>query len=210
MNIRQLLVGTVLLLLALPMPGVVAGHEPKFRPLLDGKSLQGWHIIGGGEWTVEDGVLHGKNVVSEPKHGHLVTDQQYGDFTARLKYKSIAGNSGFYFRIEKVPGDVGVKGFQAEIDAANDIGGLYETNGRAWVVKPTAEQVKKYFKPGDWNEMTVVAKGGDITVTVNGTVTAQLKNDPGRKTGYLALQLHGGQDCEALFKDLEISGEPVK
>ncbi len=210
MNTRQLLPAAVIALIAIVtscLLSSVRADEPNFRPLFDGKSLAGWHVIGGGKWTIEEGVLHGKNVASEPKHGHLVTDDQYGDFTARLKYKSIAGNSGLYFRIEKVPGDVGVKGFQAEIDAANDIGGLYETHGRAWVVQPTAEQVKKYFKPGDWNEMTVTARGRDITVTVNGVVTAHLKNDPGRTTGYLALQLHGGQDCEVYFKEMEISGE---
>jgi hypothetical protein len=184
-------------------------EEPKFRPLFDGKSLEGWHTIPGGEWKVEDGVIVGRNKASEPRHGHLVSDEQYGDFTVRLKFKSIRGNSGLYFRIEKVPGDVGVKGFQAEIDPANDIGGLYETHGRAWVVKPTPEEVKKYFKPGDWNEMTVDAQGKNITVTVNGVKTAELKGDPGRTTGYLALQLHGGQDVEVYFKDLEIAGKPL-
>lgn len=185
-------------------------EEPKFRPLFDGQTLEGWHKIGGGEWKVVDGQIRGKNVASQPQHGHLVTDEQYGDFTIRLKYKALAGNSGLYFRIEKVAGNVGVKGFQAEIDAANDVGGLYETLGRAWVVQPKAAEVKKYFKPGEWNEMTVTANGKDITVTVNGTKTAELKNDPGRSTGYIALQLHGSQDCEAWFKEIEIAGEPVK
>lgn len=205
MNIRLSL--AFLLLMAAAQ---ARADEPKFRPLFDGKTLEGWHQIGGGEWKIVDGELRGKNVASEPKHGHLVTDDQYGDFTIRLKYKALAGNSGLYFRIEKVPGAVGVKGFQAEIDAANDVGGLYETSGRAWVVKPTAADVKKYFKPGEWNEMTVTAKGKDVTVTVNGTKTAELKNDSGRTQGYIALQLHGGQNCEAWFKEIEIAGEPVK
>ena len=43
-------------------------EEPKFRPLFDGKSLAGWHKIGGGEWKVVDGEIHGKNVASQPKH----------------------------------------------------------------------------------------------------------------------------------------------
>jgi hypothetical protein len=36
--------------------------------------------------------------------------------------------------------------FQAEIDADRDDGGLYETNGRAWVYKPREEDVKKWFR----------------------------------------------------------------
>jgi hypothetical protein len=86
--------------------------EPAFRPLWDGKSLDAWHTIPGGEWKIEEGAIVGRNVASDPRHGHLVTDGQYGDFTIRLKFKAINGNSGLYFRIEKVPGDVGVKGFQ--------------------------------------------------------------------------------------------------
>jgi hypothetical protein len=181
-----------------------------FRPLWDGKSLEGWHTIPGGEWKIEEGVIVGRNEASDPRHGHLVTDDQYGDFTVRLKFKAVKGNSGLYFRIEKVPGDVGVKGFQAEIDAANDVGGLYETHGRAWVVQPKPEQVKEFFKPGEWNEMTVSAAGRNVVVHVNGVKTAELKDDPGRTEGYLALQLHGSQDVEVHFKDLEIAGKPLK
>ncbi len=57
------------------------------------------------------------------------------------------GNSGLYFRIAET-GSSGVTGFQAEIDSVQDVGGIYETNGRSWVAQPTAEEVKKWFKPG--------------------------------------------------------------
>jgi hypothetical protein len=53
--------------------------------------------------------------------------------------------------------------------------------------------------------MTVAAHGGDIVVTVNGKETARLKNDPGRTFGTFALQVHGGQDCDVWFKDIEIA-----
>ena len=92
---------------------------------------------------------------TEPRHGQLVSDKRYKDFTVRLEFRSIQGNSGLYFRVDPVDQPVGVLGFQAEIDPANDIGGLYETGGRAWVVQPTPEQVKQYFKPGQWNAMSV-------------------------------------------------------
>ena len=89
-----------------------------------------------------------------------------------MKYRSVKGNSGLYFRSEKRRGNIGIAGFQAEIDAAKDVGGLYETGGRAWVVKPKAEAVAKYFKPGEWNQMTVSAKGRRVVVHVNDTKTA--------------------------------------
>jgi len=122
----------------------------------------------------------------------------------RLKFKALKGNSGFYFRVDEVGGEAGVHGFQAEIDESKDIGGLYETGGRGWVFQPTAEEVATWFKPGQWNQMTVSAQGRRIVVHVNGQKTAELKNDKGRLEGHLALQLHGGQDVHVMFKDIEI------
>ena len=135
--------------------------------------------------------------------GHLVTDKSYSDFTVRLKYKAVSGNSGFYFRIEE-KGASGVSGFQAEIDAEKDAGGLYETNGRTWVSQPSPEDVKKWFRPQEWNTMSVSAHGGRIAVEVNGQRTAELLNDKGRTEGKLALQVHANLDCDLYFKDIEI------
>ena len=178
----------------------------QWKPLWDGKTFSGWHIIGKGKWEITNGAIHAIHLKEEKEFGHLVTDKTYKDFTARLKFKSLKGNSGFYFRIEE-KGASGVSGFQAEIDAKNDVGGLYDTNGRAWVSKPTPEQVNQWFKAGEWNEMTVSAHGRHITVTVNGIKSAELSNDPGRAEGKLALQVHANQDCDDWFKDLEIQAE---
>ena len=174
-----------------------------WKSLWDGKTLDGWHVIGRGEWKIEEGAIHGIHPASEESYGHLVTNQSYGDFTIRLKFKALKGNSGLYFRIEE-KGFSGVTGFQAEIDATKDVGGLYETNGRAWVSQPTPEQVASWYKPGEWNEMTVSAHGGHIVVHVNGKKSAELKNDPGRKEGRFALQVHGAEDVDVWFKDIEI------
>jgi hypothetical protein len=180
-----------------------------WKPLFDGKSLDGWTALPGGKWGVKDGVILGTSEHTDPRHGILISNEKYKDFTIRMKYKSVAGNSGFYFRVDKSGDAVTVHGFQAEIDPAKDIGGLYETGGRAWVVQPTAEQVKKYFKPGEWNDMTVSAHGKRIVVTVNGIQTADLPDDPGRLEGYLGLQLHGGMDMHVEFKDIETLTPPA-
>jgi len=176
----------------------------EWKPLWDGKSLAGWDKIGGGDWKIEEGVLHGTAASTEPRHGHLITKEQYDNFAVRLKYFARKGNSGLYFRTEPKNDAVGVAGFQAEIDPEKDAGGLYETSGRGWVSQPKPEDVKKWYRPNAWNEMSVVALGNRIVVHVNGIKTAELKNDPGRTKGHIALQLHGGQDMDVQFKDVEI------
>jgi hypothetical protein len=193
-----------LLLLALALAGASPTRAAENgTPLWNGKNFEGWHVIGKGHWEIIDGAIRGTHAKEEQEYGHLVSDRVYRDFTARLKYKSVKGNSGFYFRIEE-KGFSGVTGFQAEIDPEKDAGGLYETNGRGWVVQPRPEEVKRWFKPGQWNEMTVSARGGDIIVHVNGMKSAELKGDPGLREGKFALQLHGGEDCEVWFKDIMI------
>ncbi len=191
------------LILVLLLSGVFLRAEERWQSLWDGKTLAGWHVIGNGMWKIEDGAIHGMHTKAEQEFGHLVSDQTYTDFTIRLKFKSVKGNSGLYFRSDEV-GYGGVSGFQAEIDALVDVGGLYETNGRNWVSQPSPDAVTSWFKPGEWNEMIVSARGGHITVRINGKTSAELKSDPGRSTGKFALQLHARQDCEVWFKDLEI------
>ena len=175
-----------------------------WKPLFDGKTLKGWHTLPGGKWEVRDGIVVGSSASSERRHGLLVTDRRYKDFTVRLKFKALKGNSGFYFRADEIGSGVGVHGFQAEIAESEDVGGLYETGGRAWVVKPAPEDVARWFKPQEWNQMTVSAHGRRIVVHVNGRKSAELKKDKGRLEGHLALQLHGGQDMNVMFKDIEM------
>lgn len=174
-----------------------------WQPLWNGKDFDGWEPIGGGKWTIDNGTIHGTSVASEPRHGHLITAKSFTDFAVCLQYKAIQGNSGLYFRVEE-GGTAGVQGFQAEIDPQKDAGGLYETDGRGWVVQPSPEDVKSWFKPKEWNEMSVVALGKRIVVHVNGKRSAELRDDPGRSTGRIALQLHGGQDMDVMMKDIRI------
>ncbi len=176
----------------------------RWKPLWDGKSLDGWTAEGGGTWTIEDGAIVGRNPASEKRHGHLFLDAPQKDFTIRMRFRATEGNSGFYFRTEKQPGDLGIAGFQADIDAARDTGGLYETGGRGWVARPAAKVFEKHFRPGEWNEMTVSAHGKRVAVHVNGAKFSEVRDDPGRREGLIALQVHGGQDVEVRFRDLEM------
>jgi len=176
----------------------------EWQPLFDGKTLKGWHVLPGGNWKVDKGMIVGTSEKSDPRHGLLVTDKIYRDFEIRIKYLAVKGNSGLYFRVKEVGGSYGVEGFQAEIDPLQGAGGLYETSGRGWVVEPDSADVKKWYKPGEWNTMTVSAKDRSVVVHVNGYKTAEIHNDSGRTEGHIALQLHGEQDMLVSFKDIEI------
>jgi hypothetical protein len=174
-----------------------------WKPLWNGKDFTGWSQIGKGRWEVVEGAIRGLQRAEEKEYGHLITDQEFTNLTVRVQYKAVAGNSGLYFRVAP-SGFSGVTGFQAEIDAHQDAGGLYETNGRGWVVRPAAAEVNRWFRKGDWNTMTVSAHGRRVAVDVNGHRTAELREDAGRTSGHLALQVHGGQEVEVWFRSVDL------
>jgi len=178
-----------------------------WKPIFDGNSLDGWTATPGGQWEVKDGAIRGTSPASDPRHGLLLSEELHNDFTVRLKFKVIRGNSGFYFRAQRVDDPVTVHGFQAEVCDNDDTGGLYETGGRAWVAQPDKAWMakEKVNRPGEWNEMWVSAHGSRLVVHVNGHRTVDLVDaEQTREEGHFGLQLHGGQDMEVEFKDLAL------
>lgn len=183
---------------------IAQAADREWIPLIKRESLNGWHTLPGGKWELKDGVVTGTSDKSEPRHGLLVTDRQFSDFEAKAKFRVLEGDSGFYFRVEEKRDAVGVHGFQVEVDSSLETGGLYETGGRGWVVQPDPDRFKKHYTPGQWSDLRLYAKEGHIVVHINGYKTAELKDDPGRSKGHIALQLHGGQDMHVQYKEIYI------
>jgi hypothetical protein len=168
--------------------------------------LEGWHVIGNGNWTFHDGIIEGQQTKAEKTYTHIVSDRRYKDFRATLMFKCLEGNSGFYVRSE--PDENGrMHGIQCEIDVAKDVGGFYESWGRNWLSQPTKDAVAGYFKPMEWNEMKVECVGPHVTSWINGTKAAEIDDTKQRMEGICALQIHGGQDVHVMFKDIKI--EPI-
>ena len=204
------LIRTLCIVMALTAPVLAAEEKPsrgEWKKLFDGKTLDGWHHFGEGKWVVEDGAIVGRTDKAAKLYSLLISDGVYHDFDVRFKFKSIQGNSGFYIRMVTEPPDK-AHGLQIEVDPRKNSGGIYESYRRAWVDQPTPEEVAGYFKKDEWNDVTISAHGGDVTVTVNGVVSAQLKDDPSRPAGQLAMQMHAGNEMLVYFKDIEIKAVP--
>lgn len=183
---------------------VACSTGPRFTSILQPGSFDGWHEAPGGSWTWRGDVLVGTSPKSEPRHGILLSDARYSDFEVRVEFRVLSGDSGFYFRVEEKGGRVAVNGFQSEVDTTLDTGGLYETGGRAWVVKPDHERMRELYRAGEWTRLRIRAVGRDVDVWINDEQTASLRDDPGRTEGHLGLQLHGGQDMRVEVRSLEL------
>ncbi len=200
-----LTIASVLLLVGVLSPDVIAAEPKKARwkPLMDGKTLDGWHKVGDGTWNVEKGMFVGR-ADNAKLYGLLVSDAVFKDCTVRLKFKCLSGDSGFYIRTIIKPPEK-AHGLQVQVGRLDSgVGGIYESYGRAWLDKPSVDQEKKFLKEDDWNEMVIVARGGRVTVHVNGTKTAELKDDPSRPEGHFALQMHSNCVMHVMFKEIAI------
>ena len=209
MNRWRLIVGCVWLLSCIVLSFSAEAAEEKkttWKPLMDGKTLTGWHKVGDGTWAVEDGAFVGR-ANKEKLYGLLVSDKTFKNFTVRLKFKCLSGDSGFYIRTIIKPPEK-AHGLQVQVGrAGSGVGGIYESYGRAWLNRAKPDVEKKFTRNDDWNEMTIAAHGGHVVVHVNGVKSAELKDDPSRPEGHFALQMHSGCVMQVMFKDIAILGE---
>jgi hypothetical protein len=170
---------------------------------MDGKTLAGWHKVGDGSWTVEDGAFVGR-ANSEKHYGLLFSDRTFKDFTVRFKFKVISGDSGFYIRTRfKEPDEA--HGMQVQVGLlGSGVGGIYESYGRKWLIKPADDLERSYTRDHQWNEMVIEARGNHIAATVNGIESFTLDDDQKASEGHFALQMHSGNPMHVMFKDIEI------
>ena len=192
---------TVFLLLAIAMVSITNGQSTE--KIFNGKDLTGWTIHGTEKWYVEDG-----NLVCESgpdkNYGYLSTNKNYKNFDLKLKFKQEAnGNSGVFIR----SGIEGVKisGWQVEVAPLNSsTGGIYESYGRGWIIKPKPED-EKHLKVGKWNTLRIVANGDEVTSYLNGKQMVYLKDEKiGKGDGFIALQIHDGGGIKVRWKDMKI------
>lgn len=108
--------------------------EAGFRPLFDGKTLDGW--AGDSRlWSVKDGAIVGstEGVTLDSNQFLIYRKSQFKDFILRAEVKLRNHNSGIQFRSEELPNYV-VKGYQADMAEDNWWGGVYEERGTRGVM----------------------------------------------------------------------------
>lgn len=171
--------------------------------LFNGVDLSGWTIHGTEKWYVEDGDLVCENG-SDNEYGYLSTDEYYDDFILTLEYKQESnGNSGVFFR-STLDGII-INGWQVEISPpGHDTGGIYESYGRGWLIKP--DPIKdKSLKYGDWNSMKIMVKGDNVKTWLNDVEMIHINDQKiGEGKGSIALQIHAGDDVKVRWRNIKL------
>ena len=195
---------------------------PEFRPLFDGRTLDGWWGCGTEDprawsalppdalakkkadsladiekhWSVVDGEL-----VNDGHGLFLTSEQEFGDFELRLEYRTVAGaDSGIYLRgcPQVQIWDTTEAGGKWNIGADKGSGGLWNNSPGAAGKDPVVHADRPF---GEWNEFRVLMIGERVTIDLNGARVvddARMENYFDRKKpvparGPIQLQTHGGE-----------------
>jgi serine/threonine protein kinase len=174
--------------------GVSRRTAPGWTPLFNGKDQSGWKV--NPIWAVRDGVLQ-----SVPGAAWDLVSQRddYANFCLRAEVRiNDGGNSGIFIRH---PGGAWVPElYEVQINADADP----IKTGSLWNLGPDRAVKENPIKPDEWFTLEVTAIDNEITVTVNGQVTAHW-TDPDRKymKGALVLQKYSAGTV-VQFRTIEI------
>lgn len=179
--------------------------------LFNGKDLSGW--VGHEKyWSVQDGVIVGKNTDVVPVSTYLLTEKSYSDF--RLVFDFMLAESemhsgiAMWGRIAPEQGDPYT--YAGHLVMFPSDYGFYDLYGRHGIFA-NAETSKPIGKQHDWNQIEILAQGDRIRFALNGVLISDWREpQPERiKKAPIGLQLHSNQvPQEVRFKGLELDESP--
>lgn len=213
------------------LPTPASHDENGFKPIFDGKSLDGWE----GDpvyWRAENGCL-----VGEVKPETLLKRNSFiiwrggtpGDFELKVEYRvSEKGNSGINYRSAEVNDTpFALRGYQFDIDGANRYSGQnYEERGRtflAWrgdfcradadgiarIIGSTGDKdaLAGFVRNGDWNEVHLIVRANTLIHMINGHVMSVVVDDDhkrGKTSGLIGVQVHVGPPMKIEYRNFRI------
>lgn len=193
---KKILIG-VMLLFGLPT-------QAQTIQLFNGKDLSGWTVHGTEKWFVERGELICESG-PDKNYGYLATEREFKDFRLSVDFFQEAnGNSGVFFH-SSIDG-TRISGWQAEVAPAGlHTGGIYESYGRGWLIKPDQAN-DRALNTGGWNTLVVEVTGNRVTTWLNGQLMVELIDTQiGSRTGKIALQIHDGGGVRVRWKNLQLT-----
>ncbi len=148
----------------------------KRTALFDGKTLEGWTVIGC-EAVVDDG-----DILLKEGNGLVQTDQKYGDFILEFDWKALdreMWDSGVYFRYNSVP-------------EGRPWPGRYQVNLRKGmegnVGSLSGAKSMGLVEAGQWNTFKLTVQGETAALQINGKPAWEAQGLEEPFTGFIALQ----------------------
>lgn len=195
----------VMVVLVLVAGCASSGARREAKSLFNGRDLTGWVVMHGGEWTVEDGVLVGRNgrdwsTNPELSGSWLRTRRAYRDFSLEFEY-AIQGNSGVFLRsgLERNPAFTGyemqIVSDHGRSPSKSSAGGLYDVVAASRnMSRPT----------GEWNHVRITCQGPRVQIVWNGEPVVDYQEATRSNRGYIGLQNHDERSV-VKFRNLRLT-----
>ncbi|MBC8054927.1 MAG: DUF1080 domain-containing protein [Sphingobacteriaceae bacterium] len=209
---------TVVVFLSVSLGSIAQKNEAGWENLFDGRTLQGWKILGAKvPYVVEDGAIVGTTVLNSG-NSFLTTEKHYADFVLELDIKlGSPVNSGVQTRSHFDAIKNRVYGRQVEIDPSDRkwSGGIYDEARRQWLyplsLNPTATNL---YKPGEYNHLKIECIGNETKTWLNNMPVAYVIDTVDRE-GFIGLQVHSvSTEAQAgkkiFFKNIRIKTGNLK
>ena len=204
-----------------------------FQPIFDG-ILKNWD----GDpqyWRVENNIL-----IGEVTSTNLLKQNSFliyrgatpKNFELKVEFRiSDHGNSGINYRSVEIGGTKWLlRGYQADIDGANKYTGQnYEERGRTFLAMrgqithidstgPTviaslgsADDLKAFIHPNDWNQYHLIIRGNLLIHILNGHVMSEVIDDDTASQkfeGLIGVQVHVGPPMKIEFRSILLKPLP--
>jgi hypothetical protein len=157
-------------------------QSPEWVTLFDGTHLNHFNTVGTANWKIGGGMVEATS-----GSGFLVSKETYDNFEVRVEFwVDEGGNSGVYMRCQDAAKITDTTCYEANVfDKRPD------QSGRTGAIVHIAKPLAIVDAGGRWNTYEISAKGPQLTVRLNGTLTAQAE-DAKFTSGPIALQYAAG------------------
>jgi hypothetical protein len=200
-----------------------------FQPIFNGESMAGWE----GDptyWSVQNHILTGEvtpQTLLKQNSFLIWRGGSPANFELKAEYRITAqGNSGINYRSVEIAGTKYLlRGYQADIDGADKYTGQnYEERGRTFLAMRgqishvaeatgatvigslgSADDLKAFIKPGDWNQYHLIVRGNVLIHILNGHVMSEVIDDDtaNRKfEGLIGVQVHVGPPMKVEYRSI--------
>jgi hypothetical protein len=209
----------VLVVLALVVIGCrtrkVETDSAGWKPIFNGRTREGWQMVGPGELRLEKGEL-----VTYGGMGMLwYSKEKFGDCRIRVIFKPTTGrdNSGVFIRIPDAPKDPWYavnRGYEVQIENRGD---EWHRTGTLYSISQAKAHISA--RVNEWNIMIITLEGKRTRVEVNGVLVTDFSEgdpvppkkedyEPERglrpNAGYIGLQNHD-EDSRVHFREVSVA-----
>jgi hypothetical protein len=173
--------------------------------LFDGKTTEGWQTVGNAHWTVEDGLLVGRQGPNGAA-GDLLTKKDFDNFDLAVTYKvNWPANTGVWFRYQNP--NLAYQADVLEYKKPEAYSGSIYAPGVPEIFL-AANLDKSIEKKNDWNTMRIRAAGDVLSVWLNGQLTANVTNNRSA-TGKIGFQVHPSSPADD-FKNMAVMVKSIQ